>query len=200
MSDENYQERIEQLRHDRDKYVGSWRSQCNIAEDVMRERDRMTAELAGANKYKQELSTELTAYMVACENLKEELSGERIRAEQAEVELAEARETRNALVDFGQTYKKLTDLLCRIHRDGGQAICKYGVDQAYVNAVQIVLQTFDRADEAESELARYKKALEVEVTVDSYDYGDTSFICEDIKLPSEFRGQHVRVLIMKEEG
>ena len=49
------------------------------------------------------------------------------------------------------------------------------------------------------ELARYKKALEVEVTVDSYDYGDTSFICEDIKLPSEFRGQRVRVLVMPME-
>ena len=134
MCDENYLERTEQLRHDRDKYVGLWRSQCNIAEDVMRERDRMTAELAGANKYKQELSTELTAYMVACENLKGQLSGERIRAEQAE-----------------------------------------------------------------AELARYKQGVEVEVTVDSYDYGDTSFICEDIKLPNEFRGQRVRVLVMKVE-
>ena len=77
-------------------------------------------------------------------------------------ELAEARETRNALADFGQTYKKLTDLLCRIHRDGGQAIGKYGVDKAYVDAVEIVLQTFDRAEKAESELARYKQGVEVE--------------------------------------
>ena len=46
MSDENYQDRIEQIRHDRDKYIGMWRSQCTIAEEVMRERDRLTAELA----------------------------------------------------------------------------------------------------------------------------------------------------------
>ena len=48
MSDENYQERIEQLRHDRDKYIGMWRSQCNIAEEVMKERDRYKAALAEA--------------------------------------------------------------------------------------------------------------------------------------------------------
>ena len=46
MSDENYLELIEQLRFDRDKYIGMWRSQCNIAEEVMRERDRLMAELA----------------------------------------------------------------------------------------------------------------------------------------------------------
>ena len=46
MSDENYLERIEQLRHDRDKYIGMWRSQCNIAEEVMKERDRYKAALA----------------------------------------------------------------------------------------------------------------------------------------------------------
>jgi len=45
MSDENYLEMIEQLRYDRDKYIGMWRSQCNIAEEVMKERDRLTAEL-----------------------------------------------------------------------------------------------------------------------------------------------------------
>lgn len=45
MSEENYLEMIEQLRHDRDKYIGMWRSQCNIAEEVMRERDRLTEEL-----------------------------------------------------------------------------------------------------------------------------------------------------------
>ena len=56
-----------------------------------------------------------------------------------------------------------------------------------------------RAAELEAELARYNQGVEVEVTVDSFAYGDTSFICEDIKLPSEFRGQRVRVLIMKEE-
>ena len=50
-----------------------------------------------------------------------------------------------------------------------------------------------------AKLDRYKQGVEVEVTVDSYDYGDTSFICEDIKLPSEFRGQRVRVLVMKVE-
>jgi len=158
MNDENYLEMIEQLKFDRDKYIGMWRSQCTIAEEIMKERDRLTAELA------------------------------------------EERETRNALADFGQTYKKLTDLLCRIHRDGGQAIGKYGVDKAYVDAVKIVLQTFDRAEKAESELSRYKQGVEVDVTVDSYGYGDTSFICEDIKLPIEFRGQRVRVLVMKEEG
>lgn len=48
--------------------------------------DRLTAELVRANKYKQELSTELTAYMIACESLKGQLSGERIRAEKAEAE------------------------------------------------------------------------------------------------------------------
>lgn len=52
-------------------------------------------------------------------------------------------------------------------------------------------------DRLTAELSRYKQGVEVEVTVDSYDYGDTSFICEDIKLPSEFRGQRVRVLVMK---
>ena len=31
---------IEQLRYDLDKYIGMWRSQCNIAEEVMKERDR----------------------------------------------------------------------------------------------------------------------------------------------------------------
>lgn len=46
MGGENYLELIEQLRHDRDKYIGMWRSQCTIAEEVMRERDRLTAELA----------------------------------------------------------------------------------------------------------------------------------------------------------
>ena len=50
MSDENYLELIEQLRFDRDKYIGMWRSQCNIAEEVMRERDRLTAELAGTSR------------------------------------------------------------------------------------------------------------------------------------------------------
>ena len=53
--------------------------------------------------------------------------------------------------------------------------------------------------EYEAELDRYKQGVEVEVTVDSYDYGDTYFICEDIKLPSEFRGQRVRVLVMPME-
>lgn len=37
---------IEQLRYDRDKYIGMWRSQCNIAEEVMKERDRYKAALA----------------------------------------------------------------------------------------------------------------------------------------------------------
>ena len=46
MSEENYLEMIEQLRHDRDKYIGMWRSQCNIAEEVMKERDRYKAALA----------------------------------------------------------------------------------------------------------------------------------------------------------
>ena len=30
---------IEQLRYDRDKYIGMWRSQCQITEQVMKERD-----------------------------------------------------------------------------------------------------------------------------------------------------------------
>ena len=50
MCEENYLELIEQLRHDRDKYIGMWRSQCTIAEEVMKERDRLTAELAGARR------------------------------------------------------------------------------------------------------------------------------------------------------
>ena len=37
---------IEQLRFDRDKYIGMWRSQCTIAEEVMKERDCLTAKLA----------------------------------------------------------------------------------------------------------------------------------------------------------
>ena len=118
-------------------------------------------------------------------------------------ELTEARETRNALADFGQTYKKLTDLLCRIHRDGGQAIGKYGVDKAYVDAVKIVLQTFDRAEKAESELARYKSG--VEVTGDYIKQSDFSVVSYygwwldlDDKLPFD-NGQHVRVLVIKEE-
>ena len=156
MSDENYLESIEQLRHDRDKYIGMWRSQCNIAEEVIRERDRLTAELA------------------------------------------EARETRNALADFGQTYKKLTDLLCRIHRDGGQAIGKYGVDKAYVDAVEIVLQTFDRAEKAESELSRYKQGVEVDGLV-AYENYPWPIRILDTAL-EKFHHECVRVLVMKVEG
>ena len=70
------------------------------------------------------------------------------------------------------------------------------------DALSAALLALDNAVERcvgfEVELARYKQGVEVEVTVDSYDY-DTSFICEDIKLPSEFRGQRVRVLVMKVE-
>ena len=117
-------------------------------------------------------------------------------------ELTEARETRNALADFGQTYKKLTDLLCRIHRDGGQAIGKYGVDKAYVDAVKIVLQTFDRAEKAESELTRYKQGVEVE----GYVIGVPSDIDADMYFASgwsrelgKLKGK-VRVLIVKVEG
>ena len=114
-------------------------------------------------------------------------------------ELTEARETRNALADFGQTYKKLTDLLCRIHRDGGQAIGKYGVDKAYVDAVKIVLQTFDRAEKAESELARYKSGVEVTGDyIDDPDNGHMWGLDLDDKLPFD-NGQHVRVLVIKEE-
>ena len=145
---------IEQLRYDRDKYIGMWRRQCNIAEEVMRERDLLTAER-----------------------------------------------------DFGQTYKKLTDLLCRIHRDGGQAICKYGVDQAYVNAVQIVLQTFDRADTAESELARYKSGVEMDGEVRCILLAKSEGTCgkAQIIIPiipiddSILIGNRVRLLVMKEE-
>ena len=96
---------IEQLKFDRDKYIGMWRSQCQITEQVMKERDDARASTA-----------------------------------------------------------------------------------------------LDVIDRLTAELDRYKQGVEVEVTVDSYDYGDTSFICEDIKLPIEFRGQRVRVLVMKEEG
>ena len=60
MSDGNYLERIEQLRYDLDKYIGMWRSQCNIAEEVMKERDCLTAELA---RYKQGVEVDgLVAY------------------------------------------------------------------------------------------------------------------------------------------
>ena len=44
----NYLEMVEQLRHDRDKYIGMWRSQCTIAEEVMQERDRLTEKLEEA--------------------------------------------------------------------------------------------------------------------------------------------------------
>ena len=43
---------IEQLRHDRDKYIGMWRRQCTIAEEIMKERDRLTAE---RDRYKEAL-------------------------------------------------------------------------------------------------------------------------------------------------
>ena len=46
---------IEQLRYDRDKYIGMWRSQCTIAEEIMKERDLLTAELA---RYKQGVEVE----------------------------------------------------------------------------------------------------------------------------------------------
>ena len=36
---------IEQLRFDRDKYIGMWRAQCRITEQTMKERD---AALGGA--------------------------------------------------------------------------------------------------------------------------------------------------------
>ena len=115
-------------------------------------------------------------------------------------ELAETRETRNALADFGQTYKKLTDLLCRIHRDGGQAIGKYGVDKAYVDAVKIVLQTFDRAEKAESELARYKQGVKVETIVHSNGSSWAGFDAYvHVQVPLAWSQQRVRVLVMKEE-
>ena len=113
-------------------------------------------------------------------------------------ELAEARETRNALADFGQTYKKLTDLLCRIHRDGGQAIGKYGVDKAYADAVLIVLQTFDRAEKAESELSRYKQGVEVDGLV-AYENYPWPIRILDTAL-EKFHHECVRVLVMKVEG
>lgn len=37
---------IEQLRFDRDKYLGMWRSQCQITEQVMKERDAARASIA----------------------------------------------------------------------------------------------------------------------------------------------------------
>ena len=46
MSDGNYLEMVEQLRYDLDKYIGMWRSQCTIAEEVMQERDIHKAALA----------------------------------------------------------------------------------------------------------------------------------------------------------
>ena len=118
----------------------------------------------------------------------------RTEIERLTAELAETRETRNALADFGQTYKKLTDLLCRIHRDGGQAIGKYGVDKAYVDAVKIVLQTFDRAEQAEAELARYKQGVEVEDFVNRYGVLEAEY-----ELRPELWGKRVRVLVMKVE-
>ena len=135
MSEGNYLEMIEQLRHDRDKYIGMWRSQCNIAEEVMRERDRLTAELA------------------------------------------------EVMEEYGHKCAKCGSVLQLVRP--GKHQCQYCEMESALTA----------------ELDRYKQGVEVGVTVDSYDYGDTSFICEDIKLPSEFRGRRVRVLVMKvEEG
>ena len=51
MSEGDCLEMIEQLRHDRDKYLGMWRSQCNIAEEVMRERDRYKEALERIGKF-----------------------------------------------------------------------------------------------------------------------------------------------------
>ena len=42
---------IEQLRYDLDKYIGMWRSQCTIAEEVMKERDRYKEALERIGKF-----------------------------------------------------------------------------------------------------------------------------------------------------
>ena len=42
---------IEQLRFDRDKYIGMWRSQCQITEQVMKERDRYKEALERIGKF-----------------------------------------------------------------------------------------------------------------------------------------------------
>jgi len=42
---------IEQLRYDRDKYIGMWRSQCQITEQVMKERDRYKEALERIGKF-----------------------------------------------------------------------------------------------------------------------------------------------------
>ena len=51
MSEGNYLEMIEQLRYDLDKYIGMWRSQCTIAEEVMKERDRYKEALERIGKF-----------------------------------------------------------------------------------------------------------------------------------------------------
>ena len=43
---------IEQLRYDRDKYIGMWRAQCRITEQTMKERDAIRgAKSANVIKY-----------------------------------------------------------------------------------------------------------------------------------------------------
>ena len=51
MSEGDCLEMIEQLRHDRDKYIGMWRSQCQITEQVMKERDRYKEALERIGKF-----------------------------------------------------------------------------------------------------------------------------------------------------
>ena len=51
MSEENYLEMIEQLKFDRDKYIGMWRSQCLITEQTMKERDRYKEALERIGKF-----------------------------------------------------------------------------------------------------------------------------------------------------
>ena len=68
------------VKHDRDKYIGMWRSQCQITEQVMKERDRLTVELA---RYKQGVEVEdfVNRYGVleAEFELRPDLWGKRVR-------------------------------------------------------------------------------------------------------------------------
>ena len=98
------------------------------------------------------------------------------------------------------TIDKLTAELAEMREEYGHKCAKCGSVLQLVRPGKHQCQYCEMESALTAELARYKQGVEVEVTVDSYDYGNTSFICEDIKLPSEFRGQRVRVLVMKEEG
>ena len=94
---------------------------------------------------------------------------------------------------------RLTAELAEVREEYGHKCAKCGSVLQLVRPGKYQCQYCEMESALTIELDRYKQGVEVEVTVDSYDYGDTSFICEYIKLPGEFRGQRVRVLVMKDE-